>query len=249
MTYNTVITDVREGYDHLPIAGFSNVYKTLAKGASMGAIAGSAYQRDADGNIVIGADGFPLQSNTTKIIGDAIPDYTMKMDNNIRYRNLELNFDLEWRKGGQMWNGTQAVLDYYGRSATSAQQRNTTGYVFNGVTTDGHINTMPVSFYNATTGVEQNRWTRYGPAGIAEHYIQKADYLKVNTAQVTYHFKYKKFIQHLTVSAYANNLFLWTAYKGADPNQLLYDQPNTSGLDFFNLPSARTYGFNISLQF
>jgi hypothetical protein len=155
----------------------------------------------------------------------------------------------EWKKGGQIWNGTQAVLDYYGRSATSAAARNTTGFVFDGVLQNKQPNTIPVSFYDVTLPVENNRWTRYGHSGIAEEYIQQADVLRLNTINISYKQRIGKYIQQLVFSLYANNLILYSAYKGADPNQLFYDQSNAAGLDFFNLPSVKTFGCNVSIQF
>lgn len=247
-TYNNTITGVKDGYNFTPLAGFSNVNKALVKGASMGAIVGNTYLRNADNKIVIGDDGFPL-TGTPEVIGDAVPDFVMKMSNNFFWKRFELALDWEWKKGGETWNGTQATLDYYGRSAISGQQRTITSFVFDGVTQDGHINTMPVSFYDPALPVLNNRWTRYGPGGVAEAYVQKTDYLKLNAIQLSYKVPVKRPLQQLTLSAYINNLFLWSAYKGADPAQLLYDQPNTTGLDFFNLPSVKTYGFNVSLQF
>ncbi|WP_166437241.1 hypothetical protein [Niastella caeni] len=71
----------------------------------------------------------------------------------------------------------------------------------------------------------------------------------MNTINISYKLSLRKYIQQLSFSLYANNLVLYSAYKGADPNQLLYDQSNANGLDFFNLPSTKTFGCNISIQF
>jgi len=243
------VTNVADGYDFTPVAGFSNIHKAIVKGAPLGSIVGTSYLRDANNNVLIGNDGFPLVNTTPAVIGNPIPDFVMKMNNNINWKKLYLNIDWEWKKGGQVWNGTQAVLDYYGRSVTTAALRNITGYVFNGMLQDKQKNTIPVSFYDVSMPVEKNRWTRYGQSGIGEEYIQKGDCLRVNNISLSYKQRFRKHIQQLVFSVYANNIILWTAYKGADPNQLLYDQPNSTGLDFFNLPSTKVFGCNISIQF
>jgi hypothetical protein len=121
--------------------------------------------------------------------------------------------------------------------------------VFDGVLQDKQPNNIPVSFYDVTQPVEKNRWTRYGHSGIGEEYIQRADVLRLNTINISYKQKIGKYIQELVFSLYANNLILYSAYRGADPNQLLYDQSNATGLDFFNLPSVKTFGCNVSIQF
>ena len=248
-TNKSKVTDVKAGYDYTNVAGFSNVHTAIVKGATLGSIVGTSYQRDANNKILIGSDGFPLVNTTPAVIGNPLPDFIVKMSNGFNWKKFYLELFWEWKKGGQVWNGTQAVLDYYGRSATSAADRQITGFVFDGVLQDKRPNNIPVSFYDATQPVENNRWTRYGHSGIGEEYIQRADVLRLNTINVSYKQKIGKYIQQLVFSLYANNLILYSAYKGADPNQLFYDQSNAAGLDFFNLPSVKTFGCNVSIQF
>ncbi|PWV45876.1 hypothetical protein [Chitinophaga sp. S165] len=247
--YNSRVTRVNEEDNYTPIAGFSNVHKAIVQGQPLGVIMGNAYLKDASGNVVIGNDGFPLTNPTPQIIGNPIPDFVVKFSNTAKWKNSTLQINWEWKKGGETWNGTQAALDYYGRSATTGTQRMITNYVFQGVQQNGHVNDIPVSFYDAAQPVEKNRWIRYGLSGVAEAYVQKTDYLRLNNISLAQKFNLNRRQQVLTLSAYVTNILLWSPYKGADPDQLLFDQPNTSGLDFFNLPALKTYGLNVSLQF
>lgn len=248
-TYRNIVTRVDEGENFTPIAGFRNIHKALVQGQPVGVIIGNTYLRDATGNIMIGDDGFPLTDNTPKIVGNPTPDFIMKLSNTLRWRKLQLNVNWEWKKGGETWNGTQAVLDYYGRSATTSLQRNINNYVFDGVRTDGHMNDISVSFYDPSLPVTSNRWTRYSLTGVTEAYIQKTDYLRLNDVTISYRLPVIHYTRLITLSMYVNNILLRSPYKGADPDQLLLDQPNTTGLDFFNLPAVKTYGFNVSFQF
>ncbi len=250
VAYNSKVLAVNDGYNYTPIAGFNEVHKALVKGEVLGAIVGNTWLRNADNKIVIGSDGFPLVNNSLSVIGNPIPDFTIKFNQRLAYKNKwHLNIDCEWRKGGDIWNGTQALLDYYGRSATTAALRNTTGYVFDGVAANGNHNSIPVDFYNPTLPVEQNRWVRYGHSGVAESYIQKGDCIRINNIGIVYKHSIKKYLQQLSLSLYAGNIIVWSPYLGTDPNQLLNDQPGNSGLDFFNLPSTHSFGFSVSLQF
>ena len=76
-----------------------------------------------------------------------------------------------------------------------------------------------------------------------------ADHVRINNLAVGYKLSAKKYIQTVSFTLYANNIVVWSAYKGADPNQLLNDQANSNGLDFFNIPSSKSFGLNISIQF
>lgn len=248
-TNRSKVLDVKAGYNETPLAGFSNIYTAIVKGAALGSIVGTRYLRDENNKMLIGADGFPQVNSTPGIIGNPLPDFIIKMTNSISYKRWSFDMYWEWKKGGRLWNGTQAVLDYYGRSAASASARNTTGFIFDGVLADKQPNNIPVSFYDVNAPVEQNRWVRNGHSGVGEEYIQRADVLRLNNISIKYKHWINKYIQQLTISLYANNIIVYTPYKGADPGQLLYDYPNTSGLDFFNLPSLKSFGCNVSIQF
>ena len=247
--YRNRVTRVTEGYEGLPTGGFSEVHTALVQGAPLGVIMGSDYRRNADGRVVIGDDGFPLADPQLRVIGNPNPDFTVKQSNTLRWKKLSLLLSWEWKKGGVAWNGTQAALDYYGRSAFTAANRNVAGYVFDGVLQNGHVNEIPVRWYDPARPVEDNRWVRYGVSGVAADYIQRADYLRINQLQLSYRLDFRRFKNHIVLSMYLRNLLLWSPYKGADPTQFLYGQGNTAGLDFFNLPGFKTYGFNLSLQF
>ncbi|MBS1564224.1 MAG: hypothetical protein JST39_07530, partial [Bacteroidetes bacterium] len=235
----------------VPVAGFSDVYKALIKGEAPGVIVGSSFQRDAANHVVVGNDGFPLVNPTPAVLGNPLPDFVMKMNHSVMWKNLTLTLDMEWKKGGVTWNGTQAMLDYYGRSAASAEQRNTTGYIFPGVLQDGHVNSIPVRFFDPSQPVENNRWTRYGPGGVAEEYIRASDWFRLNTVYLGYRFTTRqwKYMQSISLGVYTHNVLLWSPYKGGDPAQLMYDRGNTDGLDFFNLPSAKSLGAILTVQF
>jgi len=248
-TNRSQVIRVGEGHDFTPIAGFKNVYKALVEGEALGVIVGNRYLRNPAGKMIIGSDGFPLVDPTSAVLGNPLPDFVMKTSNSLSWKGFSLFADIEWRKGGDAWNGTQAVLDYYGRSKSTGDLRTTSGYVFEGVMMDGRPNKTPVNFYDASLPLERNRWVRNGRSGVAEEYIEKGDCVRINSLGLAYKLTSRRYVQSVTFSIYANNLLLWTAYSGGDPNRLLYDTPNSLGLDFFNLPSTKTFGCQLSLQF
>ena len=249
ITWKSLVTGIKNGFDRLPLFGFSNVHKALVKGEPLGVIMGSSWLRDAGNNMIIGSDGFPLVDNQLKVLGNPLPDFIMKFSQKLRYKKWDAYVDWEWKKGGDMWNGTAAMLDYYGRSASTGKERHIVNYVFDGVQANGGHNNIPVNFYDPSQPFAQNRWVRYGAAGVTEAYIQKADMLRISMISVSWKTQVKKYLQQLTMSVYVNNLLIWSPYKGSDPNQLLYDQYGSQGLDFFNLPAMRTAGFKMAIQF
>ena len=247
--YENRVDRVENGYNNLAISGFSDLYKTLTEGQVLGAVMGSYFRRNEIGQLIIDENGYPEKADGMKIIADPTPDFVMKFTHNFSFKRFTLDINWEWQKGGRLWNGTQAVLDYYGRSQNSADSRNVKNYVFEGVQANGSMNQTPVDFYDPDRSVTQNRWTRYGYLGVAEEYVQKADYVRVNSISLSANLPVNHTGTSLVLTFYVNNIILWQANNGADPNQNFYDQENGKGLDFFNLPSFKTYGCMVSFKF
>lgn len=247
--YKDIVDRTAPGYQNLAVSGFKDIYKTLSEGQALGAVMGSYFERNAAGQLVIDEFGFPKKADGMKIIADPTPDFVMKFNHSFAYKNWSLDINWEWKNGGHLWNGTQAVLDYYGRSYGSGEERNIKNYIFEGVQANGTVNQIPVDFYDPNKDVMENRWSRYGYLGVAENYVQKADYIRINTISLSSDFPINHNKQALRLTFYVNNIMLWQANKGADPNQNFYDMNNGRGLDFFNLPSFKTFGCIVSLKF
>lgn len=247
--YRDMVDRVASGYHDIAVSGFQDVYKTLTEGQVLGAVMGSYFERSADGQLIIDDSGFPRKAAGMKIIADPTPDFVMKFNHNFNYKGFSLDVNWEWKKGGQLWNGTQAVLDYYGRSYDSGEERNIKNYVFQGVHANGNINQTPVDFYDPNRNVQENRWSRYGYLGVAENYVQKADYVRINNISLSKSFSINHTQRSLKFTLYVDNILLWKANKGVDPNQNFYDTDNGRGLDFFNLPSFKTFGCIVSFKF
>lgn len=182
----TNVLKLADNANSIAIAGFNTTSKRLIVGESAGVIVGSAYARDDNNNVIIGNDGFPLVANEDKIIGDPTPDFTISLSNTLTFRDLSLSFIIDAQKGGDIWNGTQNVLNYHGVSKQSANERETTNYVFNGVNEQGAINTIPVDFYNTTTDFNENKFVRYGFEGVAEDAIVDGSYINIRSIDLIY---------------------------------------------------------------
>lgn len=249
--HNNEVIDVNDGKDYLPLAGFSEVQSAFAKGQPLGAIYGTSWTRDAEGNQIINESGFPMVNTKLKPIGNPIADWKLSWNGFISSHGAKLSFSFEYKSGGQMYNGTQAALDYLGRSGTTAADRGITNYVFEGVTQSGIVNSKPVTFADPTMPVHENRWVRYGFTGVGEAYIEDASWLRLSDLALSYEFISKhrgSRIDKVMVALVAQNLLLVTPYSGVDPASKLFNYTNGAGLDLFNQPSTRSYSLQISLK-
>ncbi|MBO6186522.1 MAG: hypothetical protein J6O88_17840 [Chryseobacterium sp.] len=242
------VTNVLGDYENAPISGFNSVYRGIVKGEALGVLIGNAYQRNENGNVIIGNDGFPLVSAEKKVLGNPIPDFIMKFSYTQNVWDFSLNVDLEWRKGGDIWNGTNANLDYYGRSENSASQRSISNFIFDGVLQNGNVNNIPVDFFNIDEPFEQNKFYRYGSLGVAEDYIVKGDAVRINNITLSYNLRKTELLKNVKISVFAKNILLWSKNK-IDEQTSFFDSDNGQGLNFYNLPSMRSYGATISFIF
>ncbi len=235
----------------LAIAGFKDVNTSLIEGQTPGVIRGNTYQRNANGKMIIGDDGFPLVSNTLSVIGDPNPDCLIGLTNDFSCKGLYWGFTIDGVIGGDVWNGTQSTIDYYGMSQSTAEHRHISDYIFEGVRLDGSVNNQLVDFAPKSGSVQDNRWVRYGPGGVAEGYIEDASRLVLKELYVTYNFPSKVLnslgLEKLSISLIANNLVTISGYNGNLGSNTLWSHSNTLGLDYFNSPQIRRYSASLKI--
>ena len=213
-------------------------------------LTGTAYQRDASGQILIGESGYPEIALQQGILGNPYPKWTASLFNRILYERFELSFLWEVRVGGKVWDGTKATLDYYGLSAETGEKRSVRNYVFEGNTPEGIPNTTQVDFANPNNNFQDNRWVRYGVCGVAEEYIEDGSWFRLRSLKACYtidHFSINA-IKKIKITLFANNIILLQKYSGVDPESALFGQPGGMGIDYFNMPSTRSYGISLELN-
>jgi hypothetical protein len=241
--------DVYSG-DQVPLAGFSSIRTVLAAGEPVGAIYGTTYSRNSDGKIIIGADGFPIEDLQLTKIGDPIPDWVLGWSVQLNTRGFGASFLFDFKRGGDVWNGTQAALDYLGRSATTGNLRHVSWYVFDGVNENNLPNTIPVSFADPEQPLTSNRWVRYDWDGVGEDYIEDGSWIRLSEVNLSYTVRRPgdKKIKEVRFNVVGRNLFLITPYSGVDPSSTLFGYPAGSALDLFNMPSIRSYNFQVTVK-
>ncbi|WDF64853.1 carboxypeptidase-like regulatory domain-containing protein [Flavobacterium sp. KACC 22763] len=249
--YKNKVTSLNNNQTRIPFAGFADVNKNYIVGQPLGVLVGSGYLRDQNQNIVIDNEGFPMVDPQQKILGDPNPDFVVGFFNSFCYKEFSLSLSFDWSKGGEIWNGTEQTLNYYGKSQLTGNQRDITNYVFNGVTQSGDVNTKVVSFYDSNLPVEQNRWVRYGVSGVAEDAIQDASYFRLNSINLSYKSDYGIFRGKLmfTISVFMNNVFVVSKSKTAFSNNAMFGSIDTSGLEYFNSPMMKSFGSSLTVKF
>lgn len=276
-TNKNKVVKLAPGVNKILIAGFSNGEIDAFEGMAFGQIYGSVYQRASgtsgkgglSGDLLINDDptdpgyGMPIVAQQNAVIGDINPKWQGSVINTVSFKGLSLSFQIDVRKGGDIWNGTRGALGYFGTSKETETRGATT--TFSGLR--GHLdasgnivhfdangnvaagaglqNTSPVT-------LNQYYWQNIGSSfiGPAEPNVEDGSYVKLRYVSLGYSFPKSiigKTFRSLSLTAFANNIILHTKYKGVDPETSLAGPANGQGLDYFNNPGVRSMGLRLNI--
>ena len=103
---------------------YSSGIQILASvGEAYGTLFGTSYVRDANGNVVVDANGLPKISATNKTLGKFTPDWTGGISNTFSYRSLSLSFLIDASVGGSIFSNTNKTGKYTGVLANTLSGR------------------------------------------------------------------------------------------------------------------------------
>lgn len=221
--------------------GLASTQSRVIVGEQYGVLFGSRWARDANGNVIVGDDGLPETADENGIVGDPNPDFTIGWRNSFGWKNWQLSFLLDIRRGGDIFNGTRAVMTNLGTHADTDNRNEV--IIYEGVTEDGEPNTVPVT--------REEIYRGYGLTNVSEEFVEEVNWLRMRDLSITYNFSptflNKVGIARASFSLTARNLFLITNYSGIDPETSLGGGSNAFGRDYFNNPNTKSYGFNLTV--
>ena len=264
-TNETIVKQLAPGIERLFLAGFATAGSYLVEGLPYGAIVGGAYLREEAGTatdtslsipggaiVIDPATGYQDTDNKQRVIGNPNPDFIMGWNNTLRYKDFSLSFLLDWKKGGDVWNGTAWALSFFGRSELTAQTREETPIVLDGVLPNGSggftPNTIPIvrdrSYWTSAVG---------GFGSVGEQFVDDGGWVRLRELSLSYQLPKSIFKNMLIESGYitftGRNLWLDTKYNGVDPETSLTGNGNGQGFDYFNNPGTKSYMFKVGLNF
>jgi TonB-linked SusC/RagA family outer membrane protein len=232
------------------------VYVKNIVGKPFGVLTGWVQKRDAEGNRLYTATGEVVQSDNYEFLGNGVADLTGGLTNSFTFKHFNLSFLIDFKAGGDIYSGTNVVLLESGLTKETLNGREgdlkITGVFENGTNADGSTAYTGVETRTLTAEQAENYWYSVGERDEA-HFVYDASFLKLR--QITFGYDIpssilgKTPIRTLTLSFVARNLaILYKNTPNIDPESS-YSSSSSQGLDYFGVPSSRTFGFNLRATF
>lgn len=244
----------------LPILYVTDVQVGNGKAASFGngnfmGLSGSTWQKDADGNLLLDWEtGNPLTSTlTTTPIGNREPDFIGGLTNNFTYKNWDFSFLFDFRKGGDILNGTEYLMTTYGLSKETENRGQTltfTGKSLNPVTKEYETVTREV--------IATEKYYRDIYANNTPFFVEKVNWLRLRSVSLTYSLpssilKRSKVFKGASFNVTGTNLWLLTNYSGMDPETSAAGAgvigSGSVGIDYAGVPATAGFTFGVNLKF
>ncbi len=235
---------------------YSNVRNGVRVGGPLTTFTGNSYQRNSKGDILISpTSGLPLTETLFNIVGDRNPDFTLGWNNNLSYKNLNLSFLLDMRRGGDVYNATGLYMYINGFDKRTLDRE--TPRIVTGIIKDGLENTDNPTRNNILVTPYLNN--SYYNSIADEQFIEKdINWLRLRDVTLRYtitgeFLRKLKAFRSASVFATATDLFLISNYSGADPGvngtTAATAGSGGTGIDYGNLSTPRVFNFGLSIGF
>jgi TonB-linked SusC/RagA family outer membrane protein len=246
-----MVDELASGVESIFLGGFTTPQVRAGIGITYPVIYGDSYLKDENGKLIIDDDpasstyGFP-QVGEPDVIGIVSPDFILGGGTTITYKNLSLSALLEWKNGGQMYSGSNGLLDLYGMSARTEDREST--FVVDGVKSDGTPNDI-VRGGPEDPGALQDLYVNV-LSNIDEYYIHDNSFVKLRELALRYNHGKKLFnTVDLGVSVFARNILIWTALPNFDPEATQGNTNMGGSFERFTVPQVTSFGFTVDITF
>jgi len=182
---------------------------------------------------IVGSPADPNNPGGFTFWGNAQPKFNLSFYNTLSIaRNLELSFLLDWRQGGDNINLTSFLTD-------------------GGGTTNGWFDD------DDGDGIPNGRQRPPAPFNNAGRWVQDASFMKVREIGLYYTIPktaitntFGSSVENIKIGASANNVFLFTKYKGYDPETSSFGaQSVANNVDIAPYPTPRRIFFHLTVDF
>ncbi|MBL7803955.1 MAG: SusC/RagA family TonB-linked outer membrane protein [Saprospiraceae bacterium] len=259
---NSLVKDLPDGVTEITINTNWGLRLVAREGEPYGILVGNRVKRAPDGQIVVnGTTGRPVYDvdpatglTNNFNLGTITPDWVGGVRNTFSWKGLTLSALIDARQGSDVFSMTYIFGRYAGVLEESLEGRNTideiqNGYNFGGVVDNGDGTYKPNTVKQSAEAWNADFYGRRHDRGVFD-----GSFVKLREVTLGYDFPKRwfegSFVGGLRLSAYGRNLaLLHSNIPHVDP-ETAFDNTNAmQGIEFGQLPSARTFGLTVNAQF
>ena len=268
--YNKVIDLPDELGNESVIYGFSGGLGLYAvEGKELGIWRANVAKTNEAGQIVVDENGLPQNSDERVDIGSMQNKYQMGFNTTFTYKGISLSADVDVRHGGLMYSRTKDICYFTGNAIQTVYNDRNPFVVPNSVIQVGEVGTgqfddygteimKPVYAENNIPLYGTNLYSYYdnGTTDMESFALIDKSYVKLRQVVLSWDLPTKwfkgSFVQGMRISAFGNNLFVWTPSSNTfvDPETSSFGNDLTGNFGEYTAnPSSRKFGFNINVKF
>lgn len=176
-----------------------------------------------------------VNSSDRVIVGDPNPSFVYALNTSLSYKNWNLDLTFNGVHGNDILNANLIEEN----NVINAQNNIRKDAYYQAWTPENMSNTYPKLGYKPV-------------AILSDRIVEDGSYFRLSNVALSYnlHFKKKSFINSLTFTANASNLFTITKYSGYDPDVNTFsNDADRIGIDLTSYPASRNYTFGIIANF
>ncbi|MCM4164744.1 MULTISPECIES: SusC/RagA family TonB-linked outer membrane protein [unclassified Arenibacter] len=243
---NSKVITLNEGLESISLGSLWTASVEARPGQEFGTIYGNDFLRDNFGRKIIGNDGLAKRGDRIAL-GNINPDWYGGFTNKIRYKNFSLSSLISVQAGGEYYSYGRGYRLFFGTDERSLVGRE------NGIIEEGINEFTGFENDNATSALLK-QFTDIFSNQIATDIILDATNVKLREVALTFDFPKnilrETFIQSASLSAVGRNLlFLYNAAGDIDPEATYSSGPASTAFEHSSLPSTRSYGLNLKINF
>ena len=243
------ILSLADGISLYQIGGIWGVNSYARENGAYGDILGSAFLRNARGEVVVDSDGFPVKDLERKVLGNIMPDWLANLYSSLSYRQWHFKVLFDMRKGSAIYSLGHRYGTFSGVLAeTAAGGIRESGVVFPGVTEAGNPNTKAVD--------AQSFYSTANVTGINEFSTFDGSYIKLREISINYtvpdHLVARiGFIRAMTIGLSGRNLAILHSNMpdGFDPEVTAGGTDSGLGFEYGYIPTNRNINVKLQLAF
>jgi outer membrane receptor protein involved in Fe transport len=243
---NSKVVTLNEGLESISLGSLWTASVEARPGQEFGTIYGNDFLKDNFGRKIIGNDGLAKRGDRVAL-GNINPDWYGGFTNKIRFKNFTLSSLISAQVGGEYYSYGRGYRLFFGTDVRSLVGRE------NGIIEEG-INEFTGFENDNSTSALLKQFTDIFSNEVATDIILDATNVKLREVALTFDFPKTMlrdtFIQSASLSAVGRNLlFIYNASGDIDPEATYSSGPASTAFEHSSLPSTRSYGVNLKINF